>query len=171
MSEFRSVLQLSQGYVPMYVVSWRRAANLVIGRGKANILEEYITAGQFKPAVIVLNTWSPDPFTMFQKKGFSKKNVHLRDLNKCQYCSKDCVGKDLTIDHIVPSSRGGRTTYTNCVTCCKKCNAYKGDFSLERAGMSLIQNIRAPNIYDIFKRPDLPLEWKKYVENYSEKMV
>jgi DNA-directed RNA polymerase subunit RPC12/RpoP len=64
----------------------------------------------------------------------SRQNIFRRDHNVCQYCgSKD----DLTLDHVMPKSRGGRTTWDNLTTACRRCNSKKGDLTPEEANMPL----------------------------------
>jgi 5-methylcytosine-specific restriction endonuclease McrA len=58
---------------------------------------------------------------------FTRKNLFLRDQHECQYCSKQFVNEQLTIDHVIPRSLGGGTSWTNCVAACKKCNGMKGN--------------------------------------------
>ncbi len=66
---------------------------------------------------------------MKYKKGvrFSRKNLYLRDLYQCQYCADTFDAGDLTIDHVVPVSKGGKTEWTNCVAACGDCNFKKGN--------------------------------------------
>ena len=62
-----------------------------------------------------------------RKVNFTRYNMYLRDLYQCQYCEDTFDFKDLTIDHVVPISHGGKTEWTNCVTSCKACNFKKAD--------------------------------------------
>lgn len=67
---------------------------------------------------------------------FKSKHVFIRDNYTCQYCEKpNLSGKDLTIDHVKPKSRGGKNTFQNTVTSCFKCNNYKADKKLDECGM------------------------------------
>lgn len=68
----------------------------------------------------------------------SNKNLFRRDLNLCAYCGKKFKETHLTKDHIVPVSKGGHNTWTNCVTACVRCNSRKSNFSLEQCGMELL---------------------------------
>jgi 5-methylcytosine-specific restriction endonuclease McrA len=58
---------------------------------------------------------------------FNKHNLLLRDLYTCQYCSETFNSKELTIDHVIPISLGGKTSWNNCVTACSACNSKKGN--------------------------------------------
>ena len=68
---------------------------------------------------------------------FSRENVYLRDGHQCQYCWKSCHAKELTLDHVMPRSRGGKTTWRNVVTACVECNRRKGRDTPDEAGMLL----------------------------------
>jgi 5-methylcytosine-specific restriction endonuclease McrA len=80
---------------------------------------------------------------------FSRRNVAKRDHYTCQYCGEQPGGEGITIDHVIPRSRGGSSTWTNCVAACEQCNALKGDRTPEQAGMKLR------------RRPVRP-EWKPF---------
>lgn len=83
------------------------------------------------PSVIRLNHYVNIPF-----KGvvLSRQNIFKRDLSSCVYCGNR---HDLTLDHVLPKSRGGKTNWENLVTACKKCNSKKGDLLPEEASMPL----------------------------------
>lgn len=76
---------------------------------------------------------------------FSRKNVYRRDDYTCQYCGAKPSLEDLTVDHVVPRSRGGRTTWTNCVLSCVRCNRRKANRTLAEAGVRLIREPREPS--------------------------
>jgi hypothetical protein len=87
--------------------------------------------------VIRLMMYIRKPFV--ERVAFNKKNILRRDHYTCQYCRPP---RDrLTIDHVVPRSRGGGTTWTNVVAACLRCNPYKGNRTADEAGMALV---RAP---------------------------
>ena len=75
---------------------------------------------------------------------FSRRNLYRRDGMRCQYCGTRFSTQDLSIDHVVPRSRGGRTSWTNCVLACIQCNVRKGSRLLDEAGMRLIKTPRRP---------------------------
>lgn len=68
---------------------------------------------------------------------YSRRNVYQRDENTCQYCHRKFPKDKLTLDHVVPKSRGGKSSWTNVVTCCKRCNECKGNRLLEELGWKL----------------------------------
>ena len=69
---------------------------------------------------------------------FNRRNIFARDRNRCQYCGKRSPTSELSLDHVVPRSRGGEASWTNIVCCCVKCNVRKGGRSPHEAGMKLI---------------------------------
>ena len=73
---------------------------------------------------------------------FSKKNVFKRDRFICQYCGQ--MSTEMTIDHVIPKSRGGRTCWENVVVACRDCNTRKGDRTLQEASMQLIRKPKKP---------------------------
>jgi 5-methylcytosine-specific restriction endonuclease McrA len=88
------------------------------------------------PEVIVLLAYDAIPQ---REVAFSRKNLYQRDGYRCQYCGRRKASSDLSIDHILPRSRGGRSTWHNCVLACLECNVRKGNRSLEESGMKLIR--------------------------------
>lgn len=75
---------------------------------------------------------------------FNRRNLFARDEHSCQYCGKRFPTQDLTLDHIVPRSKGGPSTWTNIVVACVPCNSRKGGRLLHEAGMKLIKPAAAP---------------------------
>ena len=75
---------------------------------------------------------------------FNRRNLFARDSNRCQYCAKNYPAAQLSFDHIIPRSRGGKTTWENVVCCCLKCNSKKGDRTPEEAGLRLLQKPGKP---------------------------
>jgi 5-methylcytosine-specific restriction endonuclease McrA len=78
------------------------------------------------PEIVVLQSYDKLPQ---QRIHFSRRTIYRRDGNKCQYCGRKPGTDELSIDHIVPRSRGGITSWTNCVLACVECNRYKADLS------------------------------------------
>ncbi len=115
--------------LPLSVISWEESIRYLVS-DKATVLEWY------DDWIVHSATWeTPVPAVMilkeYQKKKtsvrFSKQNVFLRDLFTCQYCGDDVTGKTATLDHVLPTSHGGKTIYENCVCACAWCNANKGN--------------------------------------------
>lgn len=162
-------LVLSQGYEPLKVVSWKRAINLLF-LGKVELVEEYdqdirSTSLVIKcPAVVrLLNAFRR------HKKGvrFNRINIFARDRYSCQYCGKKGKIADLTYDHVIPRSQGGKTEWTNITTACSICNGKKGGRTPQQAGMRLrIKPYKpswVPAITLRFNRKSIPESWATYL--------
>ena len=140
MSLNRLVLVLNASYEAINVASARRALTLVCG-GKA-VVEE-VSAYTVRtarmtlplPSVIRLREYRRVPR---QNRAVSRKGILLRDGSTCQYCGTHLPSGDLTLDHVVPRSRRGGSTWSNLVASCRPCNLRKGDNTPEEAGMPLL---------------------------------
>ena len=120
---------LNADYSFLNLVNWKRAMCL-LSKGKVQVLEHsemlIRTAEGIAikvPAVMRLIKLIKTLYV--NRVPFSKRNVPVRDGFKCAYCGRET--RRLTIDHIIPKSRGGKTTFENCVSSCKPCNNKKGD--------------------------------------------
>ncbi|MEM8895042.1 MAG: HNH endonuclease [Bacteroidota bacterium] len=162
------VLVLNQDYSPMTVCSVHRAF-LLIYLKKAELLNALdgkslrsITETYPFPSVIKVNRYVNIPYMSVV---LTRQNIFKRDGHECQYCG---THKDLTLDHLVPRSKGGKSTWNNLVTACRNCNARKGDHSLEKAGMKLKNVPRKPS-YVMFLMDNagqLQEDWKPYLKSY-----
>lgn len=131
------VLVLNQDYQPLMVCSVQRAFILVylnkseMVRSANGYRLRTVSTSYALPSVIRLHRYVNAPY-----KGvtLTRQNVFKRDNFECQYCS---TKKELTLDHVIPSSRGGMHAWVNLVTACKRCNAKKGDFTPDEANMPL----------------------------------
>jgi 5-methylcytosine-specific restriction endonuclease McrA len=135
----RPVLVLNASFEPINVCAARRALVLVL-KGIASAEEH--GAGQLRsarqhipvPSVIRLLEYRRMPH---QTRALSRKNILMRDRFTCQYCGKTVPSGELTLDHVLPRSRRGETTWENLVACCHPCNNRKGSRTPEEAGMKL----------------------------------
>jgi len=143
------VLVLNASYEPINVCAARRAIVLVL-KGVA-ITEE--VNGHFLhstrltmrlPSVIRLLEYRRIPH---QSRALSRKNILLRDRNTCQYCGTVLPSSELTLDHVVPRSRHGASTWENLVACCHVCNRKKGNRLPTEAGMKLLREPRAFSLH------------------------
>ena len=136
-----SVLVLNATYEPLSVVSVRRAVLLLL-KEKAEIVEaaeaelrsEHVSMPM--PLVIRLVYYVRIPHRL--SLPVTRRTVLARDHYTCQYCGRQPPRKDLTVDHILPRSRGGHTAWENVVTACQRCNGRKGNRTPEEADMSLL---------------------------------
>ncbi len=123
------VLVLNASYEPINICGARRALVLVL-KGVAKTEEEHgltLHAQRSRmamPSVIRLLEYRRIPH---QTRALSRKNILLRDRNTCQYCSVVLPSSELTLDHVIPRSRGGNSTWENLVACCHSCNRRKGN--------------------------------------------
>ncbi len=123
------VLVLNASYEPINICGARRALVLVL-KGIARTEEEHgliLHAQRSRiamPSVIRLLEYRRIPH---QTRALSRKNILLRDRNTCQYCGVVLPSGELTLDHVIPRSRGGNSTWENLVACCHDCNRRKGN--------------------------------------------
>jgi 5-methylcytosine-specific restriction endonuclease McrA len=173
-----NVLVLNRFYLPVHLTTARRAFVLVY-KGDAEavtLLNERIVSFDFR-AWIEHSAFAPsatdDDFVstvayrlrvprivrlldyerMPQGRvNFSRKNVLMRDDYRCQYCGVRASARELTLDHVVPRSRGGKHCWTNVVACCTRCNDRKGRLTPREAGMHLLREPVAPKRSPELKR-------------------
>ncbi len=163
-----AVLVLNQNYEPLNVCNVRRALVLVIG-GRAEILEarnqNFASVSTVFPAPSVIRLMymirRPRP-----RVKLTRREIFIRDGFTCQYCERQA--SDLTIDHVIPRSRGGQHVWDNVVSACKACNHRKGGKSIAEARMSLRTQPfepRAGRYYTIERRLDTTIQtdWQKFL--------
>jgi 5-methylcytosine-specific restriction endonuclease McrA len=163
------VLVLNASYEPIHVCAARRAIVLVL-KGVAMTEEEnchFLHAARLAlrvPSVIRLLEYRRIPH---QARTLSRKNILLRDRNTCQYCGEVLPSSELTLDHVIPRSRGGASTWENLVACCHACNRRKGNQFPTDTGMKLLREPRAFNLHTsrhimrLMGRSDD--KWRKYL--------
>lgn len=96
---------------------------------------------------------------------FTRRILFNRDGWQCAYCGRPLNSMSATVDHVMPRSRGGRTSWKNCVASCKQCNKRKDDRTPEEAGMKLRVVPRSPNpyhIWDRMRREEHHPDWEMY---------
>ena len=136
-------LVLNAGYEPLSVVTSRRAAVLVM-REKASILAEDASpivspsALVPRPAVILLHQYVR--IVRRRPSAPSRRGILRRDRRRCGYCGKPAA----TVDHVIPKSRRGDSSWENLVACCSPCNVRKGNKTLEQLGWTLRITPKAP---------------------------
>jgi len=159
------VLVLNASYEPLNITTWQRAVVLLI-KGKAEQVEHNgkILYNNFPlPTVIRLLHYINLPY---KEIPLTRRNILHRDGHTCQYCGY--TGEDLTLDHVLPRSRGGEDTWENVVTACVRCNVKKGNRTPKEANMQLRKNPRRPHsslYFEVSKylRGGGHQEWKKYL--------
>jgi 5-methylcytosine-specific restriction endonuclease McrA len=99
---------------------------------------------------------------------FNRRNIYARDSNRCQYCGKKFSTTELSLDHVLPKSQGGKTTWDNIVCCCVKCNVKKGGRTPEQAHMHLIVKPTKPKrspVINIRLADERYSSWKQFLDN------
>jgi len=144
-----SCIILNANYEYINTVSWQKAIKLIV-KGKTEVLRyTNKTITNFEKTVIMKIPLVMKLIKLIRtiyktKVPFSKKNVLIRDGFRCAYCG--AKKNRLTIDHIIPTSRGGKSTFENCVAACKECNSKKGRKTASEAGMFLKKQPVSPTI-------------------------
>jgi 5-methylcytosine-specific restriction endonuclease McrA len=160
----RATLVLNRSWMPVHVTQVRRALCMVY-RDAARVVDpcdlatysfmEWVALQQPPtslflrspsllvpvPEVVVLIDYDRIPC---HEAPFTRRNLFLRDDFTCQYCGLRCSSDRLSIDHVLPRSRGGTTTWENCVLACVGCNARKADRTLKEAGLHLLRSPTRP---------------------------
>jgi 5-methylcytosine-specific restriction endonuclease McrA len=113
------------------------------------------------PEVILLTRYDGFPN---RQVPFNRRAIYNRDNNQCQYCGATPGTKELSIDHIIPVSRNGKTNWFNCVIACTKCNRYKANNTPDEIGMKLIRQPFKPkfSIFNIDRRV-MPKSWDAFL--------
>jgi 5-methylcytosine-specific restriction endonuclease McrA len=166
-----AVLLLDNTFEPLKIIGWQRAIYLIF-TGKAEVVEESdkeinsATKSWKLPSVI-------RQFGKFKRKGevqFSRINIYLRDSFTCQYCGERKQMRQLTYDHVLPMSQGGKTNWTNIVAACSPCNRYKDNRTPQQASMKLIKEPVKPKWLPaqmVIRMKSVPEEWKGYIDEKS----
>lgn len=162
----RNVLVLNSTYEPLNVCSVHRAVVLLL-KGKAETIEaapgllRSERSSLVAPAVIRLNDYVRIPRT--EARRVSRRAILARDGFRCQYCGST---RHLTIDHIIPRSRGGASSWENVVTSCAPCNVRKGAFLPQEVGMWPSRKPRPPVLGDFVLAAQrvIPDAWRPYLE-------
>jgi 5-methylcytosine-specific restriction endonuclease McrA len=165
----KPVLVLNASYEPINVCAARRAVVLIL-KGVASPEEHsqsHVHSARNSirvPSVIRLLEYRRIPH---QTRALSRKNILMRDRYTCQYCHKTLPSGELTLDHVIPRSRSGETTWENLVACCHHCNNKKGSRTPDEAGMRLA---RAPRPFSLHTSRHLMRllgksddQWRKYL--------
>ena len=180
-----NVLVLNRSFFPLHITSVRRAFCLLY-LGIAHVVDEQFKTFDFEswsklavvereegiglvdrmiriPRVILLLAYDRMPIGQVR---FTRLNIYTRDKSTCQYCGKRFSKSDLSLDHIIPRSSGGRSTWENIVCCCAPCNRKKGGRTPHEAGMNLLKRPKRPNwtpFYKISLRDLKRKEWLPFL--------
>ena len=163
-----TTLLLNSGYEPLRIISWEKAITLCF-LGKVEVVDTYerevrsVSIAVKVPAVVRL--------LRFVKLGtrrppLTKLNLLARDNGECQYCGIELARRDSTIDHVIPRSQGGLTTWENVVLACHSCNRRKGGRTPKEARMALRVNPQAPDwlpVLNVTIHSSIPKAWALFL--------
>jgi 5-methylcytosine-specific restriction endonuclease McrA len=178
------VLVLNRNYQPIHITSVRRAF-VQLYEGVARVVDREYRTFDFEswatlsavahdeeairtprmslrvPRVILLVGFEMLPKTRVR---FSRLNIYARDANRCQYCGHRFARAELNLDHVVPRSKGGTTTWENVVCSCVPCNLRKGGRTPEEAHMRLLKRPVRPRWTPAFRAPSRFYEdWRPFL--------
>lgn len=137
-------------YFPLSVWNWQESIKAVVSN-RVNVISEYDlkvhspTCSLRLPSVIALK----DYVAPAKRSAFTRFNVFLRDQLICQYCGESHSAQELTFDHVVPRSQGGRTSWQNVVAACSPCNLAKGGRTPKQAQMPLLKQPTEPTTWEL----------------------
>jgi 5-methylcytosine-specific restriction endonuclease McrA len=159
------VLVLNADFTPINVTTVYKGF-LLVNNGKAEILkssDKPIISGSYefiRPLIIRLLN-----FVKFRvnKLKINRQRIYKRDNHQCAYCGNK---RNLTIDHIIPKSKGGENTWLNLITCCSSCNRTKGDRTPEEANMRLIVKPYEPTIFSDIIHSSVGETWEEFKKTF-----
>lgn len=163
-------LVLNASYEPLRIVPWQKALILWF-QDKVEILEYHakfvrsVTQNFNLPSVLKMKRYVRPK--RIDGVRFCRENVYIRDQFTCQYCARKFPAKELTIDHVLPASKGGPKNWTNVVTACRCCNQKKANRTPEQAHMPLLKPVKAPSWLPVLEHEvpasTGPSSWKDYL--------
>jgi len=158
-------LKLDASWRPIEIIPVEKGFSMVY-TGRAQPVENYThgpCARFLFPSVIVLKNYVQNRRIIMSP---TRKNIYWRDKYTCQYCSGQFKYKQLSLDHVIPKSKGGNRGWLNLVTCCHRCNQKKGNKTPSEAFMELISEPQVPtvSIIDIYHDISVPREWLPFIK-------
>lgn len=159
-------LVIDSNYMARSIISSARAF-VITYKGNAEVIFEHpvtFNLGDsdieiFKPSIIRVFNYIDVPFT---KVALTRENIYKRDNYTCVYCG-DADKKQLTLDHVIPKSKGGPNSWNNLVTACKRCNNEKSDLSLEEYGRDIPEPKRPHHLMLMKQIQNIPEEWENFL--------
>jgi 5-methylcytosine-specific restriction endonuclease McrA len=161
------VLLLNATYEPLSILSLRRAAKLLLKERAEPVASEsvpLISPGRILtiPTVLRLKLYVNVPRRL--PPAWTRRGLLARDSYTCAYCGKSCSPREATVDHVLPVSRGGRSSWGNTVTACCRCNQRKADRTPHEAGMKLLIEPKLPRASYLVVGGQAPAAWKVWIE-------
>jgi 5-methylcytosine-specific restriction endonuclease McrA len=162
-----TVLLLNATYEPLSVLSLRRAAKLLLKERAEPVAADTIRLVSPErtlsvPTVLRLKFYVNVPRR--NPPAWTRRGLLARDDYTCAYCGKLCTAREATVDHVLPVSRGGRSSWGNTVTACFRCNQRKADRTPHEAGMRLLIEPKLPRTRYLALSGEVPSAWKIWLE-------
>ena len=166
MSKYSKCLVVDSSFIPRSIISSDRAF-VISYKGNADIVAEHPESFKLinpeldikKPSIIRVYKYVNQ---QIQKVPLNRENVFKRDGYCCVYCGDD-NRKTLTLDHVIPQSKGGKDAWDNLVTACRRCNSEKSDLTLEEYGKEIPQPRRPHYLMLMRQVTHIPKEWEYYL--------
>jgi hypothetical protein len=158
------ILVLNSDYTPINITTFKRGFNLVF-KNKAEVVKsegnpiDTFYGVYHRPVIIRLLNYVT---YKTRRISITRGRILKRDGHRCVYCGHN---RNLTIDHVIPKSRGGKNSWTNMVTCCSKCNSKKGDRTPEEANMKSVYPKEPTMFSDIMGR-ELLTAWEEFKSGF-----
>ena len=176
-----NVLVLNRFYQPVHVTSVKRAFTLLY-QGVARAIDKQYRLYEFAdwaalaaphddsiatvsrrirvPRVVVLSAYEHMPRSRVR---FSRLNIYARDHDTCQYCGRQLARSDLNLDHVLPRSQGGKTSWENVVCSCVTCNLAKGGRTPEQAGLKLLHTPVRPKWTPLYRGAHKRITYREWL--------
>jgi 5-methylcytosine-specific restriction endonuclease McrA len=160
----KQVLLLNQDSTPLNIITISKAFKLISrdkvwGDASDEFIEVVSVSKTIKiPKILILKYYVKLPF---KRATASRQNILRRDLYCCQYCGKEMNNKDATIDHIIPTCKGGASSWVNMVASCRACNLFKGSKTPKEAQMVLKNKPKEPSYGFLFESMLITFRKKK----------
>jgi 5-methylcytosine-specific restriction endonuclease McrA len=169
----RKTLLLNASYQALNFITDKKAIKLIV-KDKVETIStwdnQYLTwsSGSIKhPSIVRLKNHVKRNYF---NANFSRPSLIKRDHSTCQYCCNKLFASQITIDHVIPKSQGGPTSFTNCVVCCHSCNNKKGDRTPEQANFTLLKKPAHPSFsvhsHSLDQQEFWNPDWNDYLGNF-----
>jgi 5-methylcytosine-specific restriction endonuclease McrA len=166
MSKYQKTLVVDSSFIARSIIPTERAF-VISYKGNAEVIAEHPeTFGLVNPK---LEIYKPSIIRVFSyvkqhihKVPLNRENIYKRDNYECVYCG--CSNqRTLTLDHVIPQSKGGKDSWDNLVTACRRCNHEKADLTLEEYGKEIPEPKRPHYLMLLRQVQDIPKEWETFL--------
>jgi 5-methylcytosine-specific restriction endonuclease McrA len=160
--------------LPLSTISWQTAVKALFAHKVhtiSNFENKFLRSTTISipyPSIVMLNAYHRQP----NRAKFTRRNVYIRDNYKCQYCNEQFFAGELTLDHVIPRSKGGKLTWDNTVSACGPCNVKKADRMIRPLNKPVVPSwhyIQNSNKHHTLHIPDM--SWQDYVKWPEDKLI